>query len=268
MAHRSKFAGYAGLMAAASMAFTPAMAPAQAAEVTPVATYGHATSFHSQYSDNFAPSAYEAETSEYRRYRRGWRRGWRRHRRGIRGGDVLAGVLVLGGIAAIASAANNNRRRDRDVVVVDRRDDRRYDDRRNTRRSNSGSGIDSAVDQCLGEIERDVRVESVDNASRIAQGWVVTGTLFNGSGFTCQIDNNGRISTVDYGGSLSGGPIGAADGQWSDDRYADARANARGEAYTPAPVQVPVQQPTARVAANEARPAYPGGPLPGESFED
>ena len=40
MAHRSKFAGYAGLMAAASMAFTPAMAPAQAAEVTPVSEIG------------------------------------------------------------------------------------------------------------------------------------------------------------------------------------------------------------------------------------
>ena len=289
MAHRSKLAGMSGLMAAASMAFTPAMAPAHAAEVAPQATYGHATSFHSQFGDvggNGISSSYEAETSEYYRYRRGWRRGWRGHRRGVRGRDVLAGVLVLGGIAAIASAANNNNRRYENRRYENRRyDDRRYDerrydnrrdDRRNTRRSDSGSGIDSAVDRCLNEIERDVRVDSVDNASRIAQGWVVTGTLFNGSGFTCQIDNNGRISSVDYGGDLSGGPIGAADGQWSDDRYAearaDARANAREETYTPAPVQEAAQEaaqePRVRTAANEPRPAYPGGPLPGESFED
>ncbi len=264
MAHRSRFAGYAGLIAAASMAFTPA----QAAETAPQGTLGYATSVHAQYAAGTGtasgvPSVGEVgeETTEYRRYRRWGRRGWRRHRRGVRGGDVLAGVLVLGGIAAIASAASNNRRRDREVVIRDeRRDDRRYDDRRTNRRSNSGSGIDSAVDQCLNEIERDVRVESVDGASRIAQGWLVSGSLFNGTGFTCQIDNNGRISDIDYGGSFNGAPLGSASGattdnQWSDERYADARAAAGP------------QRPD--LAQNDAeQPAYPGGPLPGESFAE
>lgn len=66
-------------------------------------------------------------------YRRGWHRGWR-GRRGVGAGDVIAGVAILGGIAAIASAANNNRRRDRDVVVVERED--RYDRDRRWREEN------------------------------------------------------------------------------------------------------------------------------------
>ncbi len=270
MAHQSRFAAYAGLIAAVSMSVTPA----QAAEVAPQATFGYATSVHAAIGGkdggNAPASTYnsEAESSDYWRRGRGWRRGgWRRHRRGIRGGDILAGAIIIGGIAAIASAANNNRRRDRDVVIVDRDnrryDDRRYDDRRDDRRrttrTTGGSGIDNAVAQCRNEIERDVRIDGIDGASRVAQGWVVTGTLFNGSGFTCQIDNNGRISSVDYGGFAASAPS-SGDGQWSDSRYEDARASSAPQQYSP---------PLASVeAGNEPLPAYPGGPLPGETFSE
>lgn len=213
----------------------------------------------------------------------GCRRGWR-GRRGVRAGDVLAGVAIIGGIAAIASAANNNRRRNRDVVVVER--DNRDDDRRTTRsnpRSTGSSGLDSAVSQCTREIERDVRIESVDGASRVASGWVVTGSIFDGSGFSCQIGNDGRISDIQYGGfrgSNASPNTGAADGgaraegQWSDDRYANARASVNGHTTTtystaerfadargyseerPAQPLVPL--------TSDRLPAYPGGPIPGE----
>jgi hypothetical protein len=227
-----------------------AITPAQAASAPPHGELGYARAVH----EAFQSSAYdsEAETaSDYRGYR-----GYRRHRHdGVDAGDVIAGVLVLGGIAAIASAASNNRReRERDVVVVER-ERNRYDNPA-VRRS-GGSGLDGAVSQCLGAIERDVRVDSVDGATRLPEGWVVSGTLFNGSGFTCRIDNSGRISDIDYGG-FAGSGLGAADGQWSEDRYADARA-AMG-------MQAPDASATLayNTAGSAPQPAYPGGPLPGE----
>ncbi|WP_298304283.1 hypothetical protein [uncultured Erythrobacter sp.] len=273
MAHQSRIAGYAGIIAAASLAFTPAQA--QAAETAPHGTAGYATGFLAQSTALNSPngSAFPIAlpgSDNVQEWRRGWRRGWRgrryRGRRGIRGGDILAGALVIGGIAAIASAANNNRRRDREVVVVDRRvRDRDYDyrpeNRRNTRRSTTGgSGIDNAVSMCLNEIEQDIRVDSVDGASRVGSGWIVTGSLFDGSGFSCQIDNSGQISGVDYGrgggtSSLdSTQTFARAEGQWSDDRYANARADVGGGT-----------RPDLVIDPNDERlPAYPGGPLPGE----
>lgn len=264
MAQFSKIGAYAGAFAAASMT----IAPAHAAEVMPAGTggtIGYASAVHADFSTGgaFDSSTFDeqAETAEWRGRRWRGRRGWRRGR--VRGGDVLAGVLILGGIAAVASAASNNNRRERENRrYEERRDDRRYDDRRTNPRSSGGSGLDSAVSQCLTEIERDVRVDSVDGASRLAEGWVVTGTLFNGSAFTCQIGNDGRISGVDYSG-FSGSSYQGSDGagQLTDGRYADARAAMRGGTYTPPPVQ------NAQNSQGQ-QPAYPGGPLPGETFSE
>ena len=209
---------------------------------------------------------------------RGWgRRGWRRNR--VDAGDVLIGAAIIGGIAAIASA-NNRRERDRDVVVVERdrdwRDDtRRYDDRRTVRSSTGSSGLDSAVDQCLTRIERDVRVDTVDNVERTGRGWLVSGALFNGSPFQCRIGNDGRIEGVDFGGGDWGAASGAAmparaDGQWSDGRYASARASVGGSvrpdmAVSEANMQV-ARAPDA--VPGMAMPAYPGGPIPGEEIPE
>lgn len=211
---------------------------------------------------------------------RGWgcrrwgHRGWRRNR--VDAGDVLIGAAIIGGIAAIASA-NNRRDRDRDVVVVrdnDWRDDtRRYDDRRTERRSSGSTGLDSAVDQCLARIERDVRVDTVDNVERTGRGWLVSGALFNGSPFQCRIGNDGRIEGVDFGGGgFGGGDWGAApaaapaprgDGQWSDARYTTARASVGGAARP----DLAVSEVNGQVAETPL-PAYPGGPIPGEDIPD
>jgi hypothetical protein len=219
----------------------------------------------------------------------GWRGGgWRR--RGPSAGEVLAGVAIVGGIAAIAAAASNNRR-NRDVVIVDRdrprdwerRDERvRYDDRRPNPRSGGAGGLDAAVNQCLATVERDVRVNDVETVQRTAQGWLVAGSLFNGSGFECRIGNDGRIEAIDYG---VGGGFGAATGtQWDDARYADARRSMdpslpdRGGAMMavdPSAVQADPAA-LATLAANGAEPlvpltaarlpAYPGGPVEGEEL--
>lgn len=220
--------------------------------------------------DAFAASRFDPASTSADWRCRGWGcrgRGWRRDR--VDAGDILIGAAIIGGIAAIASS-NNRRARDRDVVVVERdrdwRDDqRRFDDRRTPRRGSGASGLDSAVDLCLTRIERDVRVDTVDNVERTAAGWAVSGTLFNGSPFACRIGNDGQIADIDYAGSGSWGGASLdpaaprADGQWSDDRYAAARLAAGGTG-----------QPSARPAPQDAArlPAYPGGPIPGEEIPE
>lgn len=263
MALISRFGASAGLIAALSMVSMPAAA-AELPQGLAKSSQGAAV-----FAD-FDTTTYDADTEIADWRGRGWRRGgWGRHRR-VDAGDVIAGVLILGGIAAIADAANNNRRRNRDVVVVerdprdyDRRYDRRDDRRRYDRRDNGTRGLDRAVDQCVDEIQRDVRVDSVDGVDRTAQGWVVTGSLFNGSGFTCAIDNNGQIDAIDYGdfrGAGYGAEVDRADGQFDDDTYRSARlalGSGRGGA-----------QQQADEVDGDLRPAYPGGPLPGEQFPE
>jgi hypothetical protein len=253
MAHVSRIAAIAGLAAAASMAATPAAAADFSTLVktnvsAPIAT----------------PGVFDAEAVNadgYRRYR-----GYRRHR--VDAGDVLAGVLIIGGIAAIANAASKNNRdrryRDADYRDNDRRyQDRDYRDRRNDPRSDGARGINSAVNQCVSRIERDVRVDSVDGVDRTSEGWVVTGSIFNGDSFACNIDSDGQIDDISYGaGFASNNSVQPKQGnQHSDDRYAAAWGAAdRGEIRAP--------QAVARANTDDVRPAYPGGPLPGEELSE
>lgn len=97
--------------------------------------------------------------------------GHRRDRDGVSAGDVIAGALVIGGIAAIASAASNNDRRDRDY---------RYDragyggSYGGTYGSNYGNGYDrgngyrenprQAVEQCVRAAEREAGRSSYGRA--------------------------------------------------------------------------------------------------------
>ena len=178
-----------GLTAALSMAATPGMAaqlPAAAApDTAPVGVH-----------------QWDGDAVKAERHRR-----WRHHRNRIDAGDVLAGVLIIGGIAAIADAASRPKRDDRYRET-------------SSRRSTSGDGLDRAVDMCLGQIERDVRVDTVDNVARTGEGWSVTGTIYNGDSFSCQIDNRGRVSDITYGNDFAA----TEDRQWNDERYRAARA--------------------------------------------
>lgn len=209
--------------------------------------------------------ATKTETLEHRRYHR------YRYRRGPDAGDVIAGVLIIGAIAAAADRASK-RDRARDYPDRDYRDrdyrDRDYRDRdyRDDARFRDGRGIDRAVNMCIARVERDTRVETVDRVDRTARGWQVSGTIFNGDGFTCSIDEDGRISDVDYG------QRGASyerddddrydddyavapenDRQWEDDRYAAERERLERGA-------------TADVG--DARAAYPGGPIKGDDADE
>lgn len=180
-------------------------------------------------------------------------RRWGRNRNHISTGDVVAGVAILGVLAAIAGSSSNNQRRDETYREP-------YREPTRSARSWNNGGIDNAVDQCVNQVERgDDRVDSVDNAARDASGWRVQGSLRNGDYFTCRLDNDGRIRSIDLGDEFSA--LDTSDSaqsgpQLSDDAYAQARAATRSSGAIDGDI-------------NEPRPAYPGGPLPGEEgYED
>lgn len=223
-----KLSVLSALLAGFSMAATPLAAadlPAPGGPVSPVPTFG----------------AWDAGSVNADRHR--WHR-YRRDRTSV--GDLLAGVLIIGGIAAVASAATKNSRyRYRDY----RYPDRSYEYRTRGESGYSDSrGINRAVDMCLNEIESQVRVERVDSVDRTAEGWRVSGVLYDGEGFACRIGNDGQIAGIDYGRGAAwdeGFSYGAEDRQYDDDRYARAwRAR--------------------DAAAASAQPAYPGGPMRGD----
>lgn len=142
----------------------------------------------------------------------GWRRyrGHRRHRGGIDGGDVLAGILVIGGIAAIASAASNSNRdrryEDRDYRSENPRYEApRYDDRRDESRNDRGTGdMESAINACSSAAERqagrDARVDAIESVARDGAGWRVEGQLANSDQrtFLCGA-TDGRVDFVQIG---------------------------------------------------------------------
>lgn len=137
--------------------------------------------------------------------RGGWGgRGWHRDRGGIDGGDVLAGLLIIGGIAAIATAASNADKKNRNARDDDsyryRPEDDRRDDRRDDWRDQSGSapsssarGLNDAVDSCVTEVERSGDIEEVFDATRNGDGYRVSGTLRNGDRFSCDVSRDGGV---------------------------------------------------------------------------
>lgn len=243
MAKPTRFAVSAGLAAAFSMAAVPASAASLPAGTS--------------HADVMTPGVFDADSVNAQDHR--WYR-YRRHNH-VDAGDVIAGVLILGTIAAIASSASKAERerredyRDRDYRREDYRD-RPYDyrERRGDSRYDGGRGIDNAVNMCVSQIERDVRVDSVDGVDRTGEGWRVSGKLYNGEGFTCEIDADGRVRGVEYGVSAVSS---AEDNQLSDDRYEAAwgkvARDGSGRAVT---------------APSASQPAYPGGPIDGDLSSD
>lgn len=138
----------------------------------------------------------------------GWGGGWghHHHRSHVDAGDILAGVLIIGGIAAIASAASSHKR--------DRREDDRpeYPRERSAgygsdneqqqwdRQSQQNGGVDSAVNRCSNEVSRGSGGEvSVDTINRDGDGWRVSGRTGGGADFTCSVDGSGQIRNVQVG---------------------------------------------------------------------
>ncbi len=106
-----------------------------------------------------------------------------RHKDGIDAGDIIAGAVILGGIAAVASSVGKDR--DRDYSYGDRYDyrdrDYRYGDRYKYRRGNPRK----AVKRCIRAVERDARragyrfanVTQIRDVDRKSYGYKVRGRL-------------------------------------------------------------------------------------------
>lgn len=156
----------------------------------------------------------------------GWGgRGWHRDR-GIDGGDVLAGILIIGGIAAIASAASNANRNQRTIprdnlpqddgyrYQPPRQDEWRSDGRvqdwqgsgpgysgqvgdgqgyPQDSRGTATRGLDGAVDNCVTEASRRDEIDEIYDATRNGSGYRVSGTLRSGDNFTCEVNAQGGV---------------------------------------------------------------------------
>lgn len=101
---------------------------------------------------------------------------------GIDAGDVIAGALIIGGIAAIATAASNGSRNDRyDRRYNDRYYDGGYD---GNGYYNNGYNSRTAVDQCVRAAQQQAnryggwaRITDVTRIDRIRGGYEVRGRL-------------------------------------------------------------------------------------------
>jgi hypothetical protein len=134
-----------------------------------------------------ASSVLVAVTPAEARHRRHW------HRDRVDAGDVIAGIFLIGAIAAIADSASKSRDRDRDR---DRRDDDyRYEPQQRERdyRGTPERGDDRqwvpgnnnaetrAVDACSwaaeGELGDEARVGAIDSVAQYGDDWRVSGTV-------------------------------------------------------------------------------------------
>ncbi|MEQ1509839.1 MAG: hypothetical protein ABL909_05485 [Sphingopyxis sp.] len=140
------------------------------------------------------------------------RRDHDRHGRhdGISAGDVIAGAIVIGGLAAIlSSGGNRDRNRDRNY---DPRYDRGHDNRYDGYDWDRNGGSREAIERCVAAVERrsgrgnDVDVQRITNIDRIRGGYQIAGNV-----------------AVDYRGR---------GGDWRDrDRYGERDRDGYGRGY-------------------------------------
>lgn len=197
----------AAAVLALTASFSMAATPALGAELAAPRTINTAKSFE--------PARDLAWSADDVAQDRGWG-GWggrRRHHNRVDAGDILAGVLIIGGIAAIASAAgkSNRTRQQQDERARDYQYDKNTpsaeyttDDRPSwdDSRSSEARGLDSAADRCATEIERgERRIETIDAVNREADGWRVQGRLGGGDAFSCTVDRDGRIRSATVNGA-------------------------------------------------------------------
>jgi hypothetical protein len=159
----------------------------------------------------------------------GWGGGWghRRDRDRVDAGDVLAGILIIGTIAAIASGSGEKKRRREEERRRERDEEwQRNRDTPNGESNNSESSNgdyqrgpsqitseDDAVNACASAVEdRAGRAASVRDISDVQQqrdGWEVRGVVERRSGwrdrsadqsrFTCVVQA-GRVTAIDFDG--------------------------------------------------------------------
>lgn len=169
-----------------------------------------------------------------------------RRNRGVDVGDVLTGILILGGIAAITNAARDaerdaererqERRRDRDYGYDYGREDdydrdyadRDYADRRDADRYARSVSPAQAAEACLEEVEQLGAADDIDLVRRAGDGWRVEGRMADGTPYSCAVDADGRVREIGRAGS---DPYTASGAAQDDYDYAAARERQGGYAY-------------------------------------
>jgi hypothetical protein len=154
-----------------------------------------------------------ATPAEARHRHGGW--GHRHHDR-IDAGDVIGGLLIIGTIAAIASAASKDRRdrderydppyREQDRRAVPNYDPGDDDDAPQTVAYGRGEAEARAADACSwaveGEMGGDARVDDISETRADGDSWHVAGTASDGGGdvrrFECSF-REGRVVDVSIG---------------------------------------------------------------------
>ena len=157
-----------------------------------------------------------------------------RDRDGISAGEVIAGAVVIGGLAAILSSNNGNYR---DGYYGDRYDGR-YNNGYDYRRY---GGSRQAIQQCVNAVEsrggrrNDVDVQRITDVSRIRGGYRIEGRVavdyrggYNGGGYDRgdRYDRDGRWDRNDRDGRYDRGDRYDRDGRYDrDDRHGYGNQN-------------------------------------------
>lgn len=131
---------------------------------------------------------------------RGWGHGHYNHRYndGVDAGDIFTGLLVIGAIAAIASAADRPSRDSRQNDYQSRNGDGESEPE-----GTSSPAMDGAVDSCVDAVERDGHtVDTVDTVDREGDGWRVLGRADKGP-FRCSVGRGGEVRDLLVGGAAA-----------------------------------------------------------------
>ncbi len=135
-------------------------------------------------------------------------RDYNRDGDGISAGEVIAGAVILGGIAAVLSSKNKDRYDDR---YDDRYNNRGYDDRYGRYESRDygydrrGGNSRAAVNQCVRDVERyssrnnRAKVTEIRDIERTRYGYKVSGKIVVRDGYRghSRYDNNDRYDRYD-----------------------------------------------------------------------
>jgi len=102
-------------------------------------------------------------------------------------------------------------------------------------------GLDRVAQVCVNVVERERdRVNAIEGLARDANGWSVSGSLYDGSGFSCRIGTGGLLQDVHFGRERAPAPMTSAAGP--------ARLESQPETR-PAALAAPVAPPAPQQAA-------------------
>lgn len=191
-----RFARGTALLVSASLVATPALAAALPAPAAPVAAI---------------PAASWTPASDVARDH-GWGPPPRHHHHddGIDGGDLIAGILLIGGIAAIASAASNAHKAkeaDQDRYSAppqppEAESAPQYRAEPNAQKDWGEGGdlrqLDAAADVCVNAVSRRGEVDHVYSVDPSGDGYRVAGDFATGETFACAV-SGGQATSVYYG---------------------------------------------------------------------